>query len=55
MVKNKKIDEKDLGFVNQPWTTEEKESFSKFLKSRKKQKLRRKERKNILPDNGSSV
>jgi hypothetical protein len=38
MVNPKKIDEKDVVVLNQPWTAEEKELFSDYLKSRKKTK-----------------
>jgi hypothetical protein len=38
MVNLKKIDEKEVVVLNQPWTAEEKELFSDYLRSRKKTK-----------------
>ncbi len=40
MVNPKKIDEKDVVVLNQPWTAEEKELFSDYLRSRKKNQTR---------------
>lgn len=31
----KKLDDKDVVFLDQPWTKEEREKFSAFLKTRK--------------------
>ncbi len=51
MVNNKKIDEQDLVFLNQAWTVEEKQSFSNYLKSRKKPRLAPKEKRNNSSNN----
>jgi len=51
MAENKKIDDKDLVFINQQWTEEEKKSFSDFLKTRKNRKaLLQKDVKNSTPN-----
>jgi len=50
MVNNRKIDEQDLVFLNQSWTSEEKKSFSEYLKSRKKSKLAQNEKRNTTPN-----
>ncbi len=36
----KKLAKMDLAVINEPWTKEEKENFSKFLKQRKSQRQR---------------
>jgi hypothetical protein len=50
MAEIKKIDEKDLVFINQKWTEEEKKSFSDYLKTRKKERAVKKGKKNATPD-----
>ena len=50
MAENKKIDEKDLVFINQQWTDEEKKSFSDFLRTRKKRKSTQKNDRNTTPN-----
>lgn len=50
MTDNKEIDEKDLVFINQQWTEEEKKSFSDYLKTRKKEGTVKKDNKNATPD-----
>lgn len=51
MAENKKIDEKDLVFINQQWTEEEKKSFRDYLKTRKKERTVKKGKKTPTPDN----
>ena len=50
MAANKKIDEKDLVFINQHWPEEEKKSFSDFLKIRKKKSVSPKDTQDVPPD-----
>ena len=35
MIKKKKLDDLELVFIDEPWTKEERKSFSAFLKARK--------------------
>ena len=37
MIKKKKLDDLDLVFINEPWTEEERKSFSAYLKAKKLQ------------------
>lgn len=41
MANHKKLDDKDVVFVNRPWTDKEKKEFSAFLKGRKEKSSRR--------------
>ena len=50
MAESKKIDDKDLVFINQQWSEEEKKIFSDFLKNRKKGKALQKVVKNAMPN-----
>jgi hypothetical protein len=50
MAESRKIDEKDLVFINQQWTEEEKKSFSDYLKSRKKKRTAQTGEKNSTPN-----
>ncbi len=36
MNKHKKLDDKEVVFINQSWTEEERKKFSEFLKNKKK-------------------
>ncbi len=47
MSKRKNLDDKDVVFVNEPWTEEERSKFSAFLKAQKLRLQPRKQTKTL--------